>query len=63
MPEKEKLEQAAYNASWQLVWLVERGHVTDIQSIALSVKFIESYSDLYADENCRVRAQKLREGK
>lgn len=63
MNEKEKLDIETHIAAWHLVWLVERGHVTDRTSIKCAVYYLEAYADLYSDENCRYRAQKLRDRK
>ena len=60
MNEKEKLDRAACDSAWHIVWLVENGHITDITSIKIAAKFLEAYADLYADENCRFRSQKLK---
>lgn len=63
MTEKEKLDQAAYECAWSLVWLVENGRVNDRAAIKYAADFLTAYADLYDSEKCRDRAQKLREGK
>ena len=61
MTEKEKLEQAAYESAWAFVGEVERGNLSCQQCRNLAAKFLSAYADLYADENCRFRAQKLKQ--
>ena len=60
MTEKEKLEQAAYESAWTFVNEVERGNLSCEQSRRLAAKFLSAYADRYEDENCRFRAQKLK---
>ena len=61
MTEKEKLDQAAYECAWEFVHEVERGNLSCEQCRNLAAKFLSAYADRYLDENCRFRAQKLRE--
>ena len=58
--DERELDRAAYDCAWHVVWLVENGHITDITSVKIAAKFLEAYADIYADENCRFRAQKLK---
>lgn len=60
MTEKEKLEQAAYESAWAFVGEVERGNISCEPCRKLAAKFLEAYADLYSDENCRYRAQKIK---
>ena len=60
MNEKEKLDRAACDSAWHIVWLVENGHLNDRTSLKVAFDYLSAYADLYADENCRFRAQKLR---
>jgi hypothetical protein len=61
MTEKEKLEQAAYESAWSFVGEVERGNLSCEQCRRLAAKFLSAYADRYEDENCRFRAQKLKQ--
>ncbi len=61
MTEKEKLEQAAYESAWAFVGEVERGKISCEPCRKIAAKFLSAYADRYLDENCRFRAQKLRE--
>lgn len=61
MTEKEKLEQAAYESAWSFVGEVERGNLSCQQCRRLAAKFLSAYADRYEDENCRFRAQKLKQ--
>ncbi len=61
--QKEKLDALAFDAAWAFVHCVENGETKAELHRKLAAKFLEAYAERYADENCRFRARKLREGK
>ncbi len=60
MNEKEKLDQAAYESAWAFVGEVEHGNISCDAYRKLAAKFLSAYADRYSDENCRDKAQKLK---
>ena len=60
MNEKEKLDIESHIAAWHLIWLVENGHLNDRTSLKVAFDYLSAYADRYADENCRYRANKIK---
>ena len=56
----EQLAIASHFCAWQIVWLVENGHLDDKTSLKGAFDYLSAYADRYSDENCRFRAQKLK---
>ncbi|NBX50629.1 hypothetical protein EBT25_12000, partial [bacterium] len=46
MTEKEKLDRAACDSAWHIVWLVENGHLNDRTSLKVAFDYLSAYADL-----------------
>ena len=57
---KEKLDALAYESAWAFVYCVENGETKAEPHRRLAAKFLEAYAERYNDENCRYRAQKIK---
>ena len=60
---KHKLATLAHEAAWRLVHAVENRELTEPSIRRCAADFLEANADAYKDENCRLRAQKVRAGK